>query len=80
MSIEEKYDEVRELIIMGKERGHIESWRSDGGVRRILTAAVRPGDLEKLLGHDSDPLAINRILDHFQSMILKEIDRISSGA
>jgi hypothetical protein len=68
------------LITMGKQRGHIPNWRTDGGVRQILNAAFSQEDLDRILDADNNPHAINRILDHLQSLMLKEIDRISSLA
>lgn len=41
-------------------------------------AAIGQENLGGILGNANDPHAINRILDHSQSIMLKEIDRISS--
>jgi hypothetical protein len=67
------------LITMGKKRGYIENWKADAGICQILTAAFGQEYLGGMLGNANDPHAINRILDHSQSIMLKEIDRISSG-
>jgi hypothetical protein len=67
------------LITIGRKRGHVEDWRTDSGIRQILTAAFGQENLGGILGNANDPHAIGRILDHSQSMMLKGIDRISSG-
>lgn len=64
---------------MGKKRGHIENWKADTGICQILAAAFGQENLGGILGDANDPHAINRILDHSQSIMLKEIDRIASG-
>jgi hypothetical protein len=56
-----------------------EDWKADTGIRQILTVAFGQENLGGILGSANDPHAIHRILDHSQSIMLKEIDRISSS-
>ncbi|HWR15642.1 MAG TPA: restriction endonuclease [Terriglobales bacterium] len=67
------------LIVMGKRHQHIENWRNDGGIKQILGCVFREQDFKALLGGDSNPHAIGHILDRLQSLMLAEINRVSSA-
>jgi hypothetical protein len=67
------------LVVMGRDHGHIDNWRDDHGVRQILGAMFKEEGLEVLLGPKENLLAVHRVLDRLQSLMLNEISRVSSG-
>jgi hypothetical protein len=67
------------LVLDGKQKGHIEDWREDSGVRQILSHLLTDETLASLLAAKNDPTAINRAVNALEGTVLEDISRITSG-
>jgi hypothetical protein len=64
------------IITKGKEKGHIEDWRKDNGVRQILAGILPSGTFDSLTKNFG---SIYPLFGQLESIILEEISLIVSG-
>lgn len=70
---------VAYLIVDGKEKGRIISWREDSGVHQILRNVIEIESLTEVLGDKRNPSSINMIVQEIENQILKEISLSLTG-
>ena len=70
---------VAHLIVDGKEKGRIISWREDSGVQQILRNVIEIKPLTEVLGDKRNPSSINMIVQEIENQILKEISLSLTG-
>jgi hypothetical protein len=64
------------IVTRGKERRHIEDWRTENGVRQILSGILPPGTFDALTKNVG---SIYPVFGQLESIILEEISLIVSG-
>lgn len=67
------------LIVKGKAARHIPDWRTDTGVRQLLSQVLAKDKLDAILGATTDPNAVNRAVNAVEGLMLEEISIILSG-
>lgn len=67
------------LIDRGRQKGHIDDWRDDSGLRQLFSAVLDEPTIADLYRAGNDLLAIRRGIDVLESMLLREIALIASG-
>jgi hypothetical protein len=64
------------IVTRGKERRHIEDWRTEKGVRQILSGILPSGTLDSQMKYVG---SIYTVFGQLESVILEEISLIVSG-
>ena len=64
----------------GKGAGHVEDWKSDSGIKQILSFVLPEQDVEATIGSPpQDVGALQRAVNQLESLLLEEISQLATG-